>query len=117
MAKKSMLKMDEVFRLGDWLRKHQQQHADGRPSWESVAEQAQKELGFVVTWTNVKSCHDSLGLKWTPRRKDFGKCKVKSVDKEVCVLLVRVASLLDIPMNEVGPTIRAIIEDIEQEEK
>lgn len=62
------LKLDQVFKLGDFLSKYEERlKTEGTPH-RVVAEWAAKELGFPVTGNNVKSIAEARCVRWDVRQ-------------------------------------------------
>lgn len=60
----NMLGLGQIARLADWLRKHEGEFKTQRPSLESCAERATKELGYKVTQWNISALRRDIGVSW-----------------------------------------------------
>jgi len=100
----------EILTVTDWLRKHQQKHADERPSFVDLANRIESELGIKTTPPRVRGLHKMLGLKWMPRRQTSGT-KDNQLLKELVEFTFSLAAMLDVRENDLPPNLRAFLYD------
>lgn len=72
---KNTLSFKDRLRLLEWLRSHKDKFFTERPRYETVAEQASKELELEISSNVCRSTAKDGGIRWRPiyTRKDTGK--------------------------------------------
>jgi len=71
--KYNSLTFAQRYKLTNWVASQKHWIDEAKPSYEQVAEEATKALGFAVSYHNVMSSAKVAGVKWPRRHSAVGK--------------------------------------------
>ncbi len=65
---RKQLRLPQQMQVGNILMAHREQILGDRPPYEQLAEKITKEVKFLVTGSNVKTCLKAVGMKYFAKR-------------------------------------------------